>query len=81
MLFTNPCGDSKIVRHMIAVTTVNTAHGTSTVVRSRPWPLKASCMHSAMPRPMTNSSETLHTLKIRVVFIASQKSGFDRASE
>ena len=44
MLFTNPCGDSKIVRHMIAVTTVSTAHGTSTTVRRSPWPLNASCM-------------------------------------
>ena len=35
-VFTNPRFGSKIVRHMIAVTTVSTAHGTSTTVRRSP---------------------------------------------
>jgi hypothetical protein len=34
--FTTPSVGSKIVRHIIAVTTVSTAHGTSTTVRSTP---------------------------------------------
>ena len=33
IVFTKPYGDTNIVRHMIAVTTVSTAHGTSTTVR------------------------------------------------
>ena len=48
---TKPEVGSKIVRHMIAVTTVSTAHGTSTTVRSTPWPRNAACMASAMREP------------------------------
>ncbi len=58
LMFTNPRSGSKIVRHMIAVTTVSTAHGTSTTVRSRPRPLNALCMASAMPIPRTASTIT-----------------------
>ena len=47
---------------MIAVTTVSTAHGTSTTVRSRPWPLKAVAMMRAITRPITVSSATDVTL-------------------
>ena len=57
--FTKPCGDSKIVRHMIAVTTVRTAHGTSTTVRRSPWPLNAACMAIAIARPISSSRITL----------------------
>src|SRR5918912_319428 len=44
-----PYGETNIVRHMVAVTTVSTAHGTSTTVRSSPCPRKASCIASAAP--------------------------------
>src|SRR3954447_589929 len=63
IVFTNPEGATNIVRHITAVTTVSTAHGTRTVVRSSPWPLKALCMHSAMPRPITVSKNTDETVK------------------
>ena len=62
--FTNPCGDSKIVRHIVAVTTVRMAHGTSTTVRRSPWPLNAACIASAIARPMSNSRITLDALRI-----------------
>ena len=65
-VFTKPYGDTNIVRHMTAVTTVSTAHGTSTVVRSRPCPRKAACIASAMPRPMSSSSVTDDTVKMSV---------------
>ena len=74
--FTKPCGDSKIVRHMIAVTTVSTAHGTSTTVRRRPWPLNAACMAIAIARPISSSKITLATVKMSVVVIAVQNSLF-----
>ena len=51
-VFTNPYGDTNIVRQMIAVTTVSIAHGTSTTVRRTPCPRNAACIASAMPRPM-----------------------------
>ena len=60
---------------MIAVTTVSTAHGTSTTVRSRPWPLNAACIASAMPRPMSSSSVTDDTVKISVCLNAAHHSG------
>ena len=74
-VFTKPYGDTNIVRHMTAVTTVSTAHGTSTVVRRRPWPLKASCIASAMPSPMTSSSATDATVKISVCSSAAHQAG------
>ena len=74
-LFTNPIGDSKIDRHMIAVTTVSTAHGTSTTVRSRPLPRNAECIASAMASPRTVSSGTEAPVKMNVFFSASQNSG------
>ncbi len=80
MLFTSPWGDSKIERHMMPVTTVRTAHGTRITVRSSPWPRNASCIASAIARPMTSSRITLATVKVSVICIASQKSGFESAS-
>ena len=80
-VFTKPYGDTNIVRHMIAVTTVSTAHGTSTTVRSRPWPLKASCIASAMPSPMTSSSATDATVKISVCSSAAHQRGRSSAFE
>ena len=75
IVFTRPCGDSKIERHMKPVTTVRIAHGIRITVRSIPWPRNAACMAIAMARPMTSSSDTLTAVKISVVTIASQKSG------
>src|SRR4051794_22272277 len=66
MVFTKPYGETNIVRHITAVTTVSTAHGTRTVVRSSPWPLKALCMHRAIPRPITVSKKTDETVKMIV---------------
>ena len=37
-VFTKPYGDTNIVRHMTAVTTVSTAHGTSTSSGEGPGP-------------------------------------------
>src|SRR5947207_8684606 len=65
-VFTNPYGETNIVRHMTAVTTVSTAHGTSTVVRNIPCPRKAECIASAMPRPISNSNVTEDAVKISV---------------
>ena len=74
--FTIPCGDSKIVRHMIAVTTVSTAQGTRTTVRRRPWPLNAACIAIAMARPSRNSNTTLKNVNDSVMPIAFQNSEF-----
>ena len=60
---------------MIAVTTVSTAHGTSTVVRSRPWPLNAVVMISAITRPMIVSRNTDAIVKTNVITIESTNSG------
>ena len=78
-MFTKPYGDTNIVRHMTAVTTVSTAHGTSTVVRSSPCPRKAACIASAMPRPMTSSSDTDETVKMSVCLNAAHHSEDCRA--
>ena len=78
--FTNPRFASKIARHMIAVTTVSTAHGTSTTVRSRPWPLKAVAMISAIARPSSVSSATDAIVKTIVVTSASRNSASPNAS-
>ena len=59
-VFTKPYGDTNIVRHMIAVTTVSTAHGTSTTVRSRPCPRNASCMAIAMRETDQELEEDRH---------------------
>ena len=74
-VFTNPRFGSTIVFHMIAVTTVSTAHGTSTTVRSRPWPLKAVAMISAIARPRSVSRPTDAIVKTNVVTIASRNVG------
>ena len=74
--FTNPCGDSKIVRHRIAVTTVSIAHGTSTTVRRRPWPTNAACMASAIARPIRSSRTTLTIVNSKVVRTAVHQSEF-----
>ena len=66
---------------MIAVTTVSTAHGTSTTVRSRPWPRNAACIASAMPRPISSSNPTEKTVKTNVLRIASMKSSSGRTFE
>ena len=78
---TKPCGDSKIVRHMMPVTTVRIAHGTSTTVRSSPWPLNAACIASAIASPIRSSRRTLDAVKTSVVIIASQNSEFWSAVE
>jgi hypothetical protein len=72
--FTMPSVGSKIVCHMRAVTTVRTAHGTSTTVRRRPWPRKALCIASAIAMPMMTSSVTEHAVKMNVVLTACQNS-------
>ena len=73
-MFTKPRFGSKIVFHMIAVTTVRTAHGTSTTVRSSPWPLNAACMISAIASPSSVSRMIDATVKITVIFVALQNS-------
>ena len=72
MLFTKPSCGSKMVCHVIAVTTVSTAHGTSTTVRRTPWPLNAECIASAIATPRISSSPTEKNVKMNVVFVASQ---------
>ena len=74
-VFTKPYGDTNIVCHMIAVTTVSTAHGTRTTVRSAPCPRNAACMASAIARPRTSSRPTDATVKIRVCSSAAHQSG------
>ena len=71
-LFTNPSCGSKIVCQVIAVTTVSTAHGTSTTVRRMPWPRNAECMASAIATPRISSSATEKNVKTNVVLVASQ---------
>ena len=73
-VFTKPRFGSKIVFHMIAVTTVSTAHGTSTTVRSSPCPLNAECMASAIASPRSVSRTTEATVKISVTRVALQNS-------
>ena len=65
---------------MIALTTVRTAHGTSTTVRRMPRPLKAACIASAMPSPIASSSVTEMAVNRNVVFTASQNSVEPNAS-
>jgi hypothetical protein len=72
-LFTKPSCGSKIVCQVIAVTTVSTAHGTSTTVRSSPWPRNAECMASAIATPRKSSSATEKNVKTNVIRVASQK--------
>ena len=79
-MFTKPAADSKIVRHVMPVTTVRIAHGTRTTVRSRPWPLNAACIAIAIARPMISSRKTLDAVKTNVIRIAAQKSGSESAS-
>src|SRR5919199_4915663 len=74
IVFTKPYGDTNIVRHITAVTTVSTAHGTSTTVRSSDCPRKAACMASAMLTPITVSSVTDATVKIAVCAKAAHQS-------
>ena len=78
--FTKPRFGSKIVFHMIAVTTVSTAHGTRTTVRSRPWPLNAECMAIAMARPSSVSRTTEAIVKMNVTRVADQNSVLCNAS-
>ena len=79
-VFTNPRFGSKIVRHMIAVTTVSTAHGTSTTVRSSPCPLNAECMISAIASPSSVSRKTEAIVNTNVIRVAVQNSELLRAS-
>ena len=65
----------------MALTTVSTAQGTSTTARSRPRPLKASCIASAIPRPIRSSSDTEMPVNRNVVTTASQNSDDPSASE
>ena len=65
-LFTKPSDGSKIVCHVIAVTTVSTAHGTRTTVRSSPWPRKAECIASAIASPSSVSKKTEKPVKTKV---------------
>src|SRR5215218_10554058 len=71
-LFVKPSSGSKIVCHVMAVTTVSTAHGTSTTVRRIPWPLNAECIASAMATPRISSNPTEKNVKTNVVLAASQ---------
>ena len=71
-VFVNPSSGSKIVCHVIAVTTVSTAHGTSMTVRRMPWPLNAACMAMAIATPSTSSRPTEKNVKTNVVRVASQ---------
>ena len=80
IVFTKPYGDTNIVRHMIAVTTVSTAHGTSTTVRRTPCPRNAACIASAMPSPMNSSSDTDATVKMSVCLNAAHQSDDCRAT-
>ena len=57
---------------MIAVPTVRIAHGTSTTARSTDRPRNAMCISSAIPIPITSSSETEITVNMNVVFTALQ---------
>jgi hypothetical protein len=66
-LFTKPRFGSKIAFHVIAVTTVSSAHGTSTTVRSRPRPLKALCMAIAIASPSTSSKNTENPVNTSVL--------------
>src|SRR4029079_5026789 len=73
-LFTKPSVGSKIVCHVIAVTTVRVGHGTSQTGRNTPCPRKAECMAIAMARPRIVSKVTEAMVKMNVVFTASQNS-------
>ena len=73
-VFVNPSSGSKIVRHVIAVTTVSIAHGTRMTVRRMPWPLNAACMAMAMATPRISSRPTAKNVKTNVVRVASQNS-------
>jgi hypothetical protein len=64
-----------IRRHMTAEMTVGNAHGTRMAARTKPLPRKALFTASAMPRPITNSSVTLATVKITVLVRLTRKSG------
>ena len=81
IVLTKPYGDTNIVRHMTAVTTVRTAHGTRTTVRRRPWPLKASCIARAIAEPDEELERTDATVKIRVCSSADHQSGLLSAFE
>ena len=74
IVLTKPRLGSKIVCHVIAVTTVSIAHGTRTTVRSSPWPLKADCMASAIATPRIVSRMTAKKVKMKVVLTASHHS-------
>ena len=56
------------------MTTVRTAHGTSTTVRSSPWPLNAECIAMAIASPRSVSKTTEKPVKTNVVLTASQNS-------
>jgi hypothetical protein len=71
-----PTWSWNISRHITAEMTVGKAHGTSTAALTRPRPLNARCMASAMTSPIKNSSVTLATVKIKVFVSPSMKSGF-----
>jgi len=59
---------------MKAVTTVSTAHGTSTTVRRMPWPMNAACIAMAIASPITSSRVTETAVKMNVVRKAAQNS-------
>jgi hypothetical protein len=68
----NPSSGSKIVRQVMAVTTVSIAHGTRMTVRRMPWPLNAACMAMAIATPRISSRPTAKNVKMNVVRVASQ---------
>src|SRR5690606_12062104 len=69
----------KIHFHASAVTTVIVAHGISTATRTIPVALPMPLfITSAMPRPSTNSSETLIAAKANVVTTAVHQVSDDR---
>jgi hypothetical protein len=59
---------------MTAEMTVGNAQGTRTAALTRPLPLKARFIASAMPSPMKNSRATLAIVKIRVVLEPDERS-------
>ena len=73
-VFTKPRPGSKIVRHVIAVTTVSIAHGHEHHRAQQPLPLNALCMAIAMARPRTSSRITDATVKMSVCRNAAQNS-------
>ena len=78
---TIPSSGSNIDRHVIAVTAVIVAHGTSTTARSTPRPLNAWCIAIAIASPITSSRATETAVNPSVVQNADQNSESSNAVE